>query len=668
MANKIFRDLIKPQARLSRNGFDRSYLHNFTAKIGELLPVMAVETVPGSHYEINVSDLMRTIPMNSASFIRASQHFEFYFVPYKQLWHRWDDFYTQRSVGVSTSVDTLQVPSCAPVFDLTQLNNTISALNTTGGTTEAANIGQLGEFVGQGMSKIQNLLGYGSYKWFQYEPSPVSYKPNPFRAAAYQKIFFDYYRQPFYDTPQWFDVYSYNLDDADISTGQISYNLIDPDSGADIYRLGLLFQLHYRQWKKDLFTGVIPNTQFGAVASVGGSAPVTVNVSSTGQVQINAGDITVEGRGVNGAWSPGWIPTDPPFDLNIDPNERAGVQGGVTDGFIADTILGQTGTQNNARIQLTNPDGVRGYAAVQGQGTATVGATFNVLQLVRAQALQRWREITLRSGYRNTDQYQGHFGVTPIFSEKDKCVFIDSVSSPLQVNSVVNTNAGSYVGDTRIPLGDMGANGTSVIRSDRTIKFDAKDFGVIMCIYSVLPEATYQHDGIDFMNQKVLRDDFYTPEYENIGLQPVPMSGFLVNSLNTDSINGYAPRYFEYKTGIDIQSDEFRSAYSNQGALGPTLTPAGRFDGWSPARAISLSWEDSGIVSPRLFARDLYVSPLYYKDIFVNLPYASPSSGVDWVTSFRRSVGDSQYDSFIHQCYFDVKCVQPMSVLGLPSY
>lgn len=77
MANKIFRDMLNPQKKLVRNGFDRSYLNNFTAKIGELLPVMCVETVPGSHYEIKVADFMRTIPMRQAAFIRSNQHFDF---------------------------------------------------------------------------------------------------------------------------------------------------------------------------------------------------------------------------------------------------------------------------------------------------------------------------------------------------------------------------------------------------------------------------------------------------------------------------------------------------------------------------------------------------------------------------------------------------------------
>ena len=217
MANKIFKDMLQPKAHLSRNGFDRSYLHNFTAKIGELLPVMCLETVPGSHYEISVSDLMRTIPMFNPAYIRASQHFEFYFVPFSQIWHRWNDFYTTRQ-NPHSSINALNTAvnaaPCLPLGDM--IDNAINAKETA-----TANYGDLGENVGYGCQKLMNLLGYdGGYNIegdVNYSTKITAYnnlKPNLFRAAAYQKICYDYYRQPFYDLPTKKTRYAVSLDDA----------------------------------------------------------------------------------------------------------------------------------------------------------------------------------------------------------------------------------------------------------------------------------------------------------------------------------------------------------------------------------------------------------------------------------------------------------------------
>ena len=44
----------------SRNGFDLSFKRNFTAKAGELLPVMVKEVLPGDVFNIDLSSFTRT--------------------------------------------------------------------------------------------------------------------------------------------------------------------------------------------------------------------------------------------------------------------------------------------------------------------------------------------------------------------------------------------------------------------------------------------------------------------------------------------------------------------------------------------------------------------------------------------------------------------------------
>ena len=173
MANKIFRDMLNPQKKLVRNGFDRSYLNNFTAKIGELLPVMCVETVPGSHYEIKVADFMRTIPMRQAAFIRANQHFDFYFVPYKQLWRFWDDFYTQRMVPTSASTSVTSSPTITPNMNLGTIYAQIYGSMDSEAVT-VPNVGDIGENISAGCKKILNLLGYGSYKAYDITDETIA--------------------------------------------------------------------------------------------------------------------------------------------------------------------------------------------------------------------------------------------------------------------------------------------------------------------------------------------------------------------------------------------------------------------------------------------------------------------------------------------------------------
>lgn len=442
-------------------------------------------------------------------------------------------------------------PSAAPNAQLAAIYAQISGSHDADAVT-VKNVGDIGENIAYGCEKMVNMLGYGSCKAYDVTDSDTrtmlaSKSPNLFRAAAYQKICFDYYRQPFYDLPYTNIAYNFNLDDANFETGVVSASYDVTEFNTSHYRYARMFQMHYRQWKKDLFTGVLPNTQFGAIA--------VVSTGDGGSAVQQAVELAVSGRTglINsvGNAAQAWVSGADGIGVKLDPSSaKYGDSGpsGTDFNLVNIPYVSEDGTDSfegvianqysNGRPQIgvfSNGSNVTGTAI----GNITIPASsgrFNVLDLVKAQAVQKWREITMRAGFRNIDQYDAHFGVKPIFTEKDRCVFIDSVTSPLEVNSVLNTNAGASVGGTQVPLGEMGANAMSAINSNKTIQFDAKDFGVIMCIYSMLPEATYEGIGLDFMNAKILRDDYFTPEYENVGMVPVSMDNFRLQAL--PSVNG----------------------------------------------------------------------------------------------------------------------------------
>ena len=79
----------------SRNGFDLSFKRNFTAKAGELLPVMVKEVLPGDVFNIDLSSFTRTQPVNTAAFARMREYYDFFFVPYNLLWNKADTLLTQ---------------------------------------------------------------------------------------------------------------------------------------------------------------------------------------------------------------------------------------------------------------------------------------------------------------------------------------------------------------------------------------------------------------------------------------------------------------------------------------------------------------------------------------------------------------------------------------------
>ena len=82
-----FLNLLKPVADTSSNVFDLSRKHVVSSKPGQLVPCLCVETVPKDKIRIDMAALQRTMTLNTAAFVRGKFRYDFFFVPYVQLWH-----------------------------------------------------------------------------------------------------------------------------------------------------------------------------------------------------------------------------------------------------------------------------------------------------------------------------------------------------------------------------------------------------------------------------------------------------------------------------------------------------------------------------------------------------------------------------------------------------
>ena len=92
----------KSKANLQRNAFDLSYSNKFTASPGMLLPCYVQEVNPNEHFVISPQSFLRTMPLNTASFVRAKQNIEFYFVPYRLLCRQFPQFVVGTEYKISS--------------------------------------------------------------------------------------------------------------------------------------------------------------------------------------------------------------------------------------------------------------------------------------------------------------------------------------------------------------------------------------------------------------------------------------------------------------------------------------------------------------------------------------------------------------------------------------
>lgn len=651
--------LLKPSPHRARNDFDLSHRHVLDANFGEIIPVTHLEVVPGDNITFHASDLIRAIPFVSSPFLRAKQHIDVWFVPYHDLWHQFDAFITKKTEPVSSAFKEANYCPHISQYEIWQ------ALN---GATSGVDTDIAGRDLDERSYYLLQLLGYGDVlnkHGVNNNGTISSFKVNPFALAAYNYIWYNEYRQQYYDdgrrlmsTLDKNAAMLFNFDDLSCDT-QNGASLTSRDRWE--YTLRAMCQMRYRCWKKDLFTGLMPSTQYGPVSSIPVGDLTGLTAAFTGVQQ----SITLTGSNTQRVVSPDVLTSVTPHTEFTDP--EFSLQAGVSD----IPIIGQvTSTQDRQTFRIVDAQLKAKYLAdgnvverplhafegltpgaifdsgsipvsVSGtytpQGTVSVAGSsasigFDMLSLRRSEAIQIWRENALRAGNHIKDNMMAHYGVASDFNDH-RPTHLGSVSAPLNIGDVMATaNSSTGVNNT---VGDIAGKGLSSL-DEKVFKFHAKDFGVIMVMMSILPEAEYDSNGIERGNQLLEAEDFFVPEFENLGLEAVNSIniGPSANGDPSESlVLGYAPRYYGYKTKLDKVFGQF--------------VGNGIFRTWSSQRSDVTSYFDTTLApSDPLPLRFLYINPALF--------------------DYNFNVGIDVSPQFQCDLYYDVDAVRPMSVIGLP--
>lgn len=87
-----------------RSVFNLSYEKKFTCDMGQLIPVMCDEVVPGDIFKLGSQAVIRFQPLLAPVLHEINMYVHYYFVPYRLLWDQWEDFITGGVQGTDTSV------------------------------------------------------------------------------------------------------------------------------------------------------------------------------------------------------------------------------------------------------------------------------------------------------------------------------------------------------------------------------------------------------------------------------------------------------------------------------------------------------------------------------------------------------------------------------------
>lgn len=501
-------DMVKTRIKTSRNGFDLSKKNAFTAKVGELLPVYCKEVMAGDMFEINVQAFTRTMPVSTAAYTRVREYYDFYFVPTSLLWNRYLTFLTsmghnnQQADGIKTNT---VIGDQHPYFTVRQV---LQYLDRMDGETN-----YFGYSRADLSRKLLDYLNYGDYHKADIDfPSRVNAALNPFPLLAYQKIYMDYFRNS-----NWEDNYApacninYVRGNGDLNL-PIS-ELYTFGSGIDGDVPYNMFDLRYCNWNKDYFMGLLPNSQFGDVA-------------------------TVDFNNVN-------ITNASPIELYGKPSVEQ----------ISTTSSGALSADGQYGWTLSR-DSIVNIAKAIGVTPENLSSRITVLSLRLAEYKQRYKEV-VQSNYQDVKhQLNAQFGVDVSNAYSERCQYLGGNVSTLDINEVVNQNLSEE------NTADIRGKGVGVHEGYIKAKFDVP--GYIMCIYHAVPLLDYAITGIARQNLKTMRMDYAQPAFDKVGMVSVPLielsnSKFIGIDFDENPLLGYAPRYIDYKTDIDEVHGGFKN-------------------------------------------------------------------------------------------------------------
>lgn len=516
-----------------RSGFDIGRKNAFTAKIGELLPVYWDISMPGDKYKFNVEYFTRTQPVETSAYTRLREYFDFYAVPLRLLWKSSSSVLTQMQdinrIQALSLTQNLSLGTYLPSLPLVRFADALYRLN--GGSNNPSNSGFLRNMFGFSRAdlsfKLLNYLGYGNFvkdvpssgaRWWSTSLKNIddssSYSQqyiqnnyvNLFPILAYQKIYQDFFRWSQWESS---NPSSYNVDYFS-GTSPYLVNLL-PAAGDDYWKSDTMFDLKYCNWNKDMLMGVLPNSQFGDVAVINLELP---------DVDLKAGFKTTDGKFISAV-------TNAPL---------------TTDN--SSTGLSALGVVSGSTVALKSPL-VSDLSALQSQ--------FSVLALRQAEALHRWKEISQSGDSDYREQIRKHFGVNLPQTLSNMCTYIGGISRNLDISEVVNNNLAAD-GDTAVIAGKgVGAGNGS-------FSYTTDEHCVIMCIYHAVPLLDYSITGQDGQLLVTDAESLPIPEFDNIGMETLPMTQIFNSPLATafNLFNaGYNPRYFNWKTKLDVVNGAF---------------------------------------------------------------------------------------------------------------
>lgn len=275
--------------------------------------------------------------------------------------------------------------------------------------------------------------------------------------------------------------------------------------------------------------------------------------------------------------------------------------------------------EDNVDARLSNlRTSITDFSRVSVDLSSATSVTIN--QFREAFQIQRWYERAARGGTRYTEIIRSFFGVVSPDARLQRPEYLGGSSNRIDVNVVPQTSGTTDVS----PQASLSAFAVGTNGRGNGFSKSFTEHGWIIGLVNVRADLTYQQ-GINRMWTRSTKFDMYWPTFAYLGEQTILNKEIYAQGNEQDEgVFGYQERYAEYRYAPSQITGKFRSTYAQS------------LDSWHLAQK------------------------------FDNLPRLNSEFIVD-NPPVDRVVAVPSEPQFLLDAWFDLTCVRPMPVYGVPG-